>query len=660
VEGLGQIKPDVTAPGINILSATIKAGLATKDGGTMFDPSGYTLATGTSFSGPHVSGVAALIKQAHLDWTPDMIRTAMINTATNMRSATGTPLADGRQSDSILDQGGGLVDVKAAVNTKALMGVAGDGINQPGILGSHSFGEEPILNNRILNTREVTVTIRDLSGQGGTYNLSTANNRFFDTQGISASVSPSSVSVPANGTATFTARVTLDGDQVRDTTIKHLQWYVIAQRAGSTDKLRMPMYLKATPSLPSSDISSSETETFNGTVLAGDAGTQRDNSVYVAEGATYVDVPFQVDASTLKLDATLSWDYTDVPEAGVGLPDMDFLLFDPNGNQIGDSGNSSGPEHISANTTIAGTYIYRAYGWANGPTAFKIESTKLKGGAPPVVQAFSSDFTLDSQHFDFDGSYTLNWQPQGSVEAYEIEESTDGNNYSVVRTVNGSTTSAEFANMGDGTHSYRIRSITPGRAGKFVTIPSNVESITVAKRTPVDATNSITPVNKSVVFAGGKTDLTTALKNGSSATFYPFARMEIVAIESQGNSVRVNNADNNGDGVTGTAIFDYSPQVGADLLPNEESGTRAIKFNNPNTVLFNITARIIASVPSGAAAGTTSTGTTGAATGGGTAGGTTPTGSGTSSTGSKVLSGTRLLKITVNPLTKTVTVTPLN
>ncbi|MCA1558036.1 MAG: hypothetical protein LC731_05790, partial [Acidobacteria bacterium] len=179
------------------------------------------------------------------------------------------------------------------------------------------------------------------------------------------------------------------------------------------------------------------------------AGVQRDNEVYVAEGATYVDVPVQVDASTLKLDATLSWDYTDVPEAGVGLPDLDFLLFDPNGNQIDDSGNSSGPEHISTDTTIPGTYIYRVYGWANGPTDFRIESTKRKGGAPPVVQAFASDFTLDTQRFDFDGNYTLNWQPQGNVEAYEIEESTDGTNYTVVRTVNGSAASAEFTNVAD-------------------------------------------------------------------------------------------------------------------------------------------------------------------------------------------------------------------
>ncbi|MBD0369661.1 MAG: S8 family serine peptidase [Pyrinomonadaceae bacterium] len=664
VEGLGQIKPDVTAPGINVLSATVKAGGATSGGGTMFDPSGYTLATGTSFSGPHVSGVAALIKQAHLTWTPDMIRTAMINTATNMRSATGTPLPDGKQSDSILDQGGGLVDVKAAVNTKALMGVAGDGINEPGILGSHSFGEQPILNNRIINTREVTVTIRDVSGEGGTYNLSTANNRFFDTPGISASVSPSSVTVPAGGSVTFTASVTVDGNQVRDTTIKQLQWYVIAQRAGSTDKLRMPMYLKATPSLPSNEISSAETENFTGTVTIGDAGVQRDNELYVADGISYVDVPVQVDAATLKLDATLSWDYTNVGyvpvlEQEIGLPDLDFMLLDPNGNQIDQSANGSGPEHLSTNTTIPGTYTYRVYGWVAANTEFRIESTKLKGGAPPVAQAFASDFTLDTQRFDFDGNYTLNWQPQGSVEAYEIEESTDGTNYSVVRTVDGSTTSADFTNAGDGTRSYRIRSVTPGRVGKFVTIPSNVVSVTVARRTSVDATDSITPVNKTIVFNGGMTDLTTTLKNQSSTTYYPVTRMEIVSVESKDNSVQVTNADNNGNGVSTAAVFDYSQLVGADFLPNEETATRAIKFSNPNTVLFTFTARVIASVPAGAA-GTTSTSSIGGTTTGGTTGGTSTSGTGTNSTGTKILSGTKLLKFTVNPLTKTISVAPLN
>jgi hypothetical protein len=68
--------------------------------------------------------------------------------------------------------------------------------------------------------------------------------------------------------------------------------------------------------------------------------------------------------------------------------------------------------------------------------------------------------------------------------------------------------------------------------------------------------------------------------------FYPTTRLEIVSVESSGNNVRVANADNGGNGVTGVAVFDYSQLVGSDLQPNEETATRGLRFNNPNTVLF--------------------------------------------------------------------------
>jgi len=651
VQGLGQIKPDVTAPGINVLSATVRVGGATAGGGTMFDPTGYTLATGTSFSGPHVAGVAALLQQAHPGWTPDMIRTAMINTATNMRSGAGAARPDGAQSDSILEQGGGLVDVRAAVNTKALMGVAGDGIDAPGILGSHSFGELPVLNNRVTNTREVTVTIRDVSGQGGTYNLSTAGNRALGTPGVSADVSPAQVTVPAGGAAAFKARVTIDGDVARDTAIRQLQWYVVAQRAGSADRLRMPMYLKATPSLPSDAVSGAETETFTGTVLASDAGVQRDNDIYVAANATYVDVPVEVDGATLKLDATLTWEQTEVPGAGLALPDLDFLLFDPNGNEIGSSGNSTGPERIAADATIPGTYTYRVYGWASVNTAYTVELTKLKGGAPPIVRPLAADFKLDAERFDFDGSYTLRWEPQGQVEAYEVEESTDGTNYAVVRTVGGAVTSAAFADVPDGRRSYRVRSVTPGRIGKFVTVPSNVESITVARRRPVEVTNAVALVNKTVVFGAGTTDLTTALKNNSGNVYFPTTRVEIVSIQSNGNHVRVTNADNGGNGTTTLAVFDYSQLFGADLRPGEETGAKAIKFSNPNMVLFTFTARVWSHLPADGATGTASAGSTDAPAAGG---GAETTGGASAGVVGGLVGDATLVKFTVNPLTRTV------
>ncbi len=96
------------------------------------------------------------------------------------------------------------------------MGVTGDGVNAPEILGSHSFGAVPVVDSRVTHTESVTVTLRDLSGEGGNYDLSVANNRGLELDGVSVSLSPTSVAVGPGSTATFTVNVTVDGDRVRE------------------------------------------------------------------------------------------------------------------------------------------------------------------------------------------------------------------------------------------------------------------------------------------------------------------------------------------------------------------------------------------------------------------------------------------------------------
>jgi minor extracellular serine protease Vpr len=222
VRGLGQVKPDVSAPGVAVLAAVPPASLLGALAATAGEPNYYAL-DGTSMASPHTAGAVTLIKQAHLDWSPDVLRTVLINTATNMRSQTGAPKTDGPDADSIIAQGGGLIDVFHAVNAKALMGVEGDGIDKPGILGSHSYGEVPVANNRISYTAPINVTIRDLSGEGGTYNLNVANNRDLQLTGINVSTSQASVNVPANGSASLHRQ-------------RHVQWRSDSRRDGRKDR----------------------------------------------------------------------------------------------------------------------------------------------------------------------------------------------------------------------------------------------------------------------------------------------------------------------------------------------------------------------------------------------------------------------------------------
>lgn len=105
------IKPDITAYGRYIIS-TIAAQPFGYPPGTYLFASG----SGTSFSTPMVSGLVALIKQAHPDWSPEMIRSALISTATDLEYSSYT----GAAMMNPYVQGGGLANIWRAINTQFL------------------------------------------------------------------------------------------------------------------------------------------------------------------------------------------------------------------------------------------------------------------------------------------------------------------------------------------------------------------------------------------------------------------------------------------------------------------------------------------------------------------------------------------------------------
>jgi hypothetical protein len=69
------IKPDVTAPGVNILAGNSPTALLGAPGEL------FQSISGTSMSSPHVAGVYALLKQDHPDWSPAMAKSALMTTA---------------------------------------------------------------------------------------------------------------------------------------------------------------------------------------------------------------------------------------------------------------------------------------------------------------------------------------------------------------------------------------------------------------------------------------------------------------------------------------------------------------------------------------------------------------------------------------------------
>ena len=149
------MKPDVSAPGVSILSS-LPASQGT-----------FGLLSGTSMAAPHVAGAAALLKERHPDWTVEQVKSALEQSGDPVHSVTGSEVPATRE-------GGGLVNLVRA--DAPLLFASPTGL---------SFGEvrkQPVTQ---------TVTLTDAGGGAGDWNLSTL------VQAGSGSVTvPATVTVP--------------------------------------------------------------------------------------------------------------------------------------------------------------------------------------------------------------------------------------------------------------------------------------------------------------------------------------------------------------------------------------------------------------------------------------------------------------------------------
>ncbi|XP_047082785.1 subtilisin-like protease SBT1.4 [Lolium rigidum] len=110
------LKPDVTAPGVDILAAwTGAASPSLLDGDTRRVP--FNIMSGTSISCPQVSGIAALLRQAKPKWSPAAIKSALMTTAYNVDNAGGviSDMSTGKVSTPFA-RGAGHVDPNRAVD----------------------------------------------------------------------------------------------------------------------------------------------------------------------------------------------------------------------------------------------------------------------------------------------------------------------------------------------------------------------------------------------------------------------------------------------------------------------------------------------------------------------------------------------------------------
>jgi subtilisin family serine protease len=173
------IKPDITAPGVDIVAAKAANGQIGSPAGD-----GYVSLSGTSMATPHVAGAAAIVTQQHPGWSPKQRKTLLMGAA------------DPTEGVDVFGQGAGRVDVARVVRQAVSVDE-----------GSISFGRQLWPHDDDVPVTK-TVTYRN----GGTAPITLALSLTDETDTFA--LAATSVTVPAGGTATTTVTADTGGEGV--------------------------------------------------------------------------------------------------------------------------------------------------------------------------------------------------------------------------------------------------------------------------------------------------------------------------------------------------------------------------------------------------------------------------------------------------------------
>jgi subtilisin family serine protease len=408
------LKPDILAPGVDILAAVSPFG---------YNGDNFNFLSGTSMSGPHIAGLGALLIDAHPDWSPMMVKSALMTTASTMTNEgnpiPGGPFAYGAGHvvpNSAVDPGlvydAGFIDwLGFLCGTGQLqasycpaIGIDPSDLNYPSI----AIGE-------LAGTQTVYRTVTNV-GPAGTYNVSVSAPA-----GVDVVVSPASLtlasgesasySVTFNTTASATIGAYTDGSLTWSDGVRNVTSPLVVKPV----QLAAPTELGSTGT--DGSLSFDVTFGYNGDYTAAPHGlepaTQTDDNVaddpandinaalgtcdfgsfpFVCTGITWhvVSVP----AGTAYTRISLFDDYTD------GADDLDLYVWDAGFSSVGSSGSGTSAEEVNILLPASPFYYVAVHGWqTDGPdanyTLFDWSVSATPGGSL-VIDSAPASATLGS------------------------------------------------------------------------------------------------------------------------------------------------------------------------------------------------------------------------------------------------------------------------
>lgn len=253
------LKPDIAAPGVDILAAVAPPFHFGRD---------WDLISGTSMASPHIAGIGALLKAAHPTWLPSEIKSAMMTTTIDTVSSANDPFAQGAgfvQPNGAADPG--LVYPTTPNEYRQFMVGLGVRFAPPfdtlTPISASNLNQASIAIGKLAGTETVTRRVKNVDDTTATY---TASGNL---PGFNVTVSPSQFTLAPGAEQTFTVTITRTDATLGNWVSGHLNL------TGGGHTVRSPIAAQpvtvSTPSEVHADISASGSKDI--TVTPGFAGT---------------------------------------------------------------------------------------------------------------------------------------------------------------------------------------------------------------------------------------------------------------------------------------------------------------------------------------------------------------------------------------------------
>jgi len=429
------LKPDVTAPGINILAGS------TPDAANSVSGELFAFLTGTSMSTPHVAGIAALLKQAHPDWSPAAIKSALMTTAYQ-----NVTLSDGTTPATPFDFGSGHIDPNKANDPGLVYDIKkadeydafSCGVDPPEDEDmiercddlQESFSLEPadlnqpsISVSEMISTRTVTRTVTNVSDTSETYNA-----EIVLPFGIDVQVTPATLTVNPGQSATYDVTFTYVSGRLDFYRFGSLTWVSSDHAVRSVLSIR-PLSVLAPGDVIVTDASDSGSDSF--LVTFGYTGTYK-------PGVHGLNLPFVEPDVFIPEDPEKTFSRTKtfgVNEHIIIVPDgeafLRFSLFDgltdgnpddldlyvyhcsfdkdclflDNYTKIGQSGGATSTEQVDKLSPEGGTYAVYVHAFE---TDNEFETDNVTGGPGAIYTLLAWSFGIDKDNMTANGPDSVN------------------------------------------------------------------------------------------------------------------------------------------------------------------------------------------------------------------------------------------------------------